>query len=376
MKIKNLSDNALGNPIYKMSSSKIKISVKRARYSLVIGATLLAGLLPFSANAQVSEEKLEVSEEKIELLSEQDKVAQQQLSKENEETAKEFILTPDFTSPDFTSIDEPISKQINNGDSAQPQVSTIYSANPQIGPSRCVSTAFDNYGCYAIESQRGRNSFNATANSFTAPSALALNTQEANTLFFPNGDPPGTWLQAQHPNANGSLEKRAFNEFAIGAAKVMNDWRTPVFFDVEFGFGNSVNVVLESITFDSPFLNALSTLCSSYGFNDKQANVSRVASDCARATNINGTNPNVTVSSIDIAYWSRGGTGTLGRVDRTYRGSDLSGFIWNNFNQGFNNDYVWDPPQTVKAVPESSPTLGLLTFSLLSINSFITRKRK
>lgn len=376
--MKNLSDNTLGNSIYKMPYSKIKMSVEPARCSLVIGATLLAGLLPFSANAQVSEVKSEVlsdvqmSQEKLELLSEQDKVAQQQLSKENEENAKQFILTPE------PSIDKATSKQrkdIRLAILLNPQALTTYSANPQVGSNRCTDSFFDNYGCYALQLQGGQP-FSSSVSSLAPPSASALNAQEANTLYFPNGNPPGTWLETEYPFPNSFTPKSSFNVFAIGAAKAMHDWKTPVFFEIDLGSGLTDNAVLESITFNSPFNNVLSSLCGSLGFNNKGANVSTVASDCAFASGINSQNPGTTVSSIDIAYWPQSGNGSINRIDRTYTGSSLNSFILNNFNMARSRTYVWDPPQAVETVPERSPTLGLLTFSLLSVGSFIRRKRK
>ena len=353
------------------------MSVEQASCSLVISATLLAGFLPFPANAQVSEEKsevlsdVEISQERLELLSEQDKIAREQLSKESEENAKQFILTPK------PSIDTVISKQIDNSDLAilKPQALTTYSANPQVGANRCTNPFFENYGCYALQLHGGR-SFNSSVSSSNAPSASALNAQEANTLYFPNGDPPGTWLETQYPFPNSFTPRSSFNVFAIGAAKAMHDWKTPVFFEIDLGSGFTDNAVLESITFNSPYINVLSTLCGGSGFNNKGANVSTVASDCAFASGINSQNPITTVSSIDIAYWPQTGNGSLTRIDRTYTGNSLDSFILNNFNMARSRTYVWDPPQAVEKVPERSSTLGLITFSLLSVGSFIRRKRK
>jgi hypothetical protein len=344
----------------------------------MIGATLLAGFLPFPVNAQVPEKKSEVlsgvgiSQERLELLSEQDKIAREQLSKESEENAKQFILTPEPL------IDRVTFQQIDNSDLAilKPQALTTYLANPQVGPSRCTDPFLENYGCYALQLHGGRPAF-LSVPSNVAPSASALNAQEANTLYFPNGDPPGTWLETQYPwPLNPFIPRSSFNVFAIGAAKAMHDWKTPVFFEIGLGFGSRANAVLESITFNSPFSNVLSTLCGSSGFNNKGANVSTVASDCAFASGINNQNAITTVSSIDIAYWPQSGNGFLTRIDRTYTGSSLDSFILNNFNTAFSKTYVWDPPQTVEKVPERSSTLGLIAFSLLSLGSFIRRKWK
>lgn len=225
------------------------------------------------------------------------------------------------------------------------------------------------------------NSSYATANGSSYPSSSALNAQEKNSLFFMQ-DPPGTWLQTQYPSPLAGQPKSGFNEFAIGAAKVMNDWHSPVFFEAEFGFGNQANAVLESITFTSPYSNVLTTLCGS-GFEDKKADVSTVARNCAFSIGINSGISQTTVSSIDIAYWPVGADSSQTRIDRTYAGSSLDSFILNNFNRAVSSTYVWDPPETAQAsletiepVPEPSSMLGLLTFGLFSTISLIKHKRK
>ncbi len=403
--MKNLSDNTLGNPICKMPASKIEMSVKRAKYSLVIGTTLLAGLLPFPANAQLSEETLNIvsgqngidqlqlfppdgtpnggiislSQERLNLLSEQERIVQQQLSTPDEgvdtsliERGENYLVKPVFCL-DFASSDSFASKKSCGGVTFFPTAIDTYSVVNRIDPPKCTSYV-ENYGCYAIEWQRGQNSNQATAFGPWVPTASALNAQENNTTFFPGGNPPGGWAETLH--APPSINNKAFNEFAVGAAKVMNDWKTPVFFDVNFGSGNNAIAVLESITFniyDSLFnTNTLSSLCSSYGFNENQANARNVASNCER--DYGEQNPGFDVASIDIAYWR-----PTGRVDESYSGSTLSNFILTNFNNRASRIYVWDPPETIETaekVPEPSSVLGLLAFGLFSVGSFFGRKRK
>ena len=390
-KMKNLSNDVLSNFICKMPAPDVETSVKWARSFLVIGTTLLAGLLPFPANAQLSQETLNLSseqngidqlqlfsvdeeiiplsQERLNLLSEQDGIAQQQLSGQNEETDR-LTLTSEFIKP------------VDNGDLKilEIQAFTTYSANPQVSPNRCTSSVFDNYGCYALQLQGGGLQFSSSVSPFSPPSAAALNAQEADRTRFPNGNPPGTWLEAQYPIfLNPSQPKSNFNQFAIGAAKAMYDWNTPVFFEINLGPGIFENAVLESITFNSPFSNALSTLCAISGFNIRGANVSTVASSCASISGINNANPLTTVSSIDIAYWPQTGSVPFNRIDRIYTGSSLDSFILNNFNKASSKTYVWDPPEiveTAEPVPEPSSALGLLAFGLFSVGLFFRSKRK
>lgn len=399
--MKNLSDNTLGNPICKMPASKIKMSVRRPKYSLLIGATLLAGLLPFPANAQLSQETLNLSSEQNEidqlqlfpadegiiplsqetlnLLSEQEQIAQQQLFIQNGggeisliEPDENSLVKPVDLCLAFDSSDSFASKGSCGGVTLSPAAIDTYTAR-QVSPSRCTYYT-ENYGCYAIVGQGGRNSSFATAYGPWGPTASALNAQESNPLFFPNGNPVGIWLEANHRLPLLGNDRRAFNEFAVGAAKVMNDWRSPVFFDISLGPVNNAIAVLESITFNINGASNLGQLCNSYGFNNKGANVGSVASNCSFPYG-DANNYGFNVSSIDIAYWPDGISGS-NRVDRTYSGSNLSSFILNNFNKKVTTTYVWDPPQTTEKVPEPSSTLGLLTFGLFSVGSFFGRKRK
>lgn len=411
--MKNLSNNKLKNFICKVPAPEIETPVIWAKYSLVIGAALLAGLLPIAANAQVSQETLNLSpeqngidqtllfpadegivplsQERLNLLSEQDRIAQQQLSGQNEggeisliELGENSLVKPSLVkTPDSCLALSSFAAQGSCGIEEvllETAVSDTYTAR-QIAPNRCKSY-FANYGCYAIEGQPNyQNSNFASAYGASRPTAAALNAQENNRYFFPQGDPPGTWLQANH--AISFNDRYGFNEFAVGAAKVINDWKSPVFFDVNFGFGNNAIAVLESITFDinNTFSSTLGQLCNIYRFNDKAANVSNVASSCG--STYGDRSNGFKVSSIDIAYWSSAvGNTSNSRVDITYSGNSLNNFILNNFNQGPTTTYVWDPPETAETaeiaepVPEPSSALGLLAFGLFSVGSFFKRKRK
>lgn len=341
---------------------------------------LSSGLIPTPSYAQLSQETLN-------LLSEQDKVAQEQLSKEDKGigttsiNGSSLLSTNNLTDQKY--IDSPTDTVDNGSIILEPQaVTTTYSASPQVGPGQCTSF-YDNYGCYALQ-LKGYNPFTSSVSPFRSPSASDLNAQEANPLYFPSGDPPGTWLETQRPTSfSGQQYKNSFNEFAIGAAKAMSDWKTPVFFQIDSS--GATNAVLESISFSSNYNipNVLSNLCSSNGFNTRGANVATVASGCAFSTGINSINPGVTVSSIEIAYWPQFGNGFPNRIDRTYSGSSLDSFILNNFNGANSRTYVWDPPEaaqtvlgTVESVPEPSSELGLLAFGLFTTASFIKHKRK
>ena len=72
------------NSFCKVPALKVETLIIWAKYSLAVGAALLAGLLPVPANAQVSQERSE-------LLSEQDRIAQQQLSGQDEGISKGLI---------------------------------------------------------------------------------------------------------------------------------------------------------------------------------------------------------------------------------------------------------------------------------------------
>ena len=242
-----------------------------------------------------------------------------------------------------------------------------YSIKNEVGPSECTSY-FDNYGCYAIEWNNGENSSFQLSYFDSSPRASTLQAYETDTTYY-SSNPRGDWFESSYFGSGPDTE---LNQFAVGAAKEINDWGTPVFFNAGVGTFDE-KAVLESITFNIYFGNDLSDVCGT-DFDNKDANPESVASSCAFFYGDDNTF-GFEVDSAKIAYWSP----STNRRDQTISRSTLRSYL----DDSFSDVYVYDPPSaevaTVEAASVPEPTFSFTALSFLGLfgfGSLLKRTRK
>ena len=134
----------------------------------------------------------------------------------------------------------------------------------------------------------------------TYTNASCLNQQEASSVIFPNGDPPGTWSDNYSFIPGGGSDVDA-EQVVIGAAMVMHQWKSPTFVTIIHQFptmsapGFAV-VAIRKIKVNISSCQPLTSLCQ--GFTNTS-----LAADAVDASCVAAHGAEIELESVDVDYW-------------------------------------------------------------------------